>query len=272
MNISAVVPTYGRYSLLRETVAFWLLQTHREKELVLVNSNPVPIVLDKSLDPRIRVVNTDLTTAGNLGDATNLAVASASTGSDLIQVWADDDWYLPWFMQISHDNFNPNADDAWKPSRSWFYSAGERKTHLSVNNYECGITFRATDIQKWQFPPLAGDAHASYVANLVARKRLGQAELGWQSPYVFLWNNNSHHISGSVGNKLTAAQNSQSFFDRNTDHGNRVPLTPDWHMAKERFKLLHLACRAELSKDDWDRQFVALFKDPIGPQTFPQYE
>jgi len=58
MKVSCVCCTYGRFTLLKRSVACWLNQDYDDAELIIFNTAKEPLSLGKSLHDRgIRLIN-----------------------------------------------------------------------------------------------------------------------------------------------------------------------------------------------------------------------
>lgn len=92
--VSCLCPTYGRFTLLRQSLACFLAQQYEPKEFIILNDHPQPISCDY---PGVRVVNAE-TRFPNMGQKRQ-ALLELARGEWACQ-WDDDDFYLPW--HVSH--------------------------------------------------------------------------------------------------------------------------------------------------------------------------
>lgn len=92
-SVTAMCPTYGRTSLLEESIESFLRQDYEgPKELVVVNDLPDQTLELPDCPANIKVVNLPFR-CSNLGEKRN-AVARLSSG-ELLMTWSDDDIHLP---------------------------------------------------------------------------------------------------------------------------------------------------------------------------------
>lgn len=118
--VSCLCPTYARPQLLRETIWSFLQQDYPNKELVIVNDHPEPIVLDRDY-PGVVIYNLPQRFSC-LGEKRNYVVQVAS--SDLLLNWDDDDLYLPWRISQMVQRFLAFPQRSFiKPTQAW------RSTH-----------------------------------------------------------------------------------------------------------------------------------------------
>lgn len=107
-KISCICPTRGRFGVLRESISFFLLQDYPNKELIIFNNHPEPIIPHpKLIKHNIKVIN-----AGDYsGKSMELVYAHAmkyiSDDADYVAVWDDDDMYFPWHLS---DNISKLID------------------------------------------------------------------------------------------------------------------------------------------------------------------
>ena len=112
-KVSCICPTYNRIAtnpkLLNETVQSFLLQNYDNKELIILNDNPLQTIIFDH--PQVIVVNHN-SRFPTLGDKYNYAINEISTG-DYICCWEDDDISLPHRLLYSvkyiqnYSYFNP---------------------------------------------------------------------------------------------------------------------------------------------------------------------
>lgn len=85
--------SYGRV-LAAEAIESFLRQTYQEKELFIVNTHPLPLVLDKEYD-NIRVFN--VSGFSHLSNVVRFAISLVRT--PVYCFWHDDDIFLPWHLE-----------------------------------------------------------------------------------------------------------------------------------------------------------------------------
>jgi len=241
MKVSSLVPTYGRFSLLRETLAFFLMQDHPEKELVILNDGPQPIVCKS---PEVRVLN--VPPQPNLGVIWE-QLRDASTG-ELLSIWTDDDWYLPWHSSMAHKHI---TGVAWKPSRSWCCMLRSNDFTLTGNVFESSVTIHR-EAYYFELKESYGEKFYVQMNALSAKGDLTTTELNWEAPYVFLWDDGGHHDSGVPLNGRTDEERRADWKSQVTDFANGRELTPDFAGASKRFDALVAGTKSKLTPKDWD--------------------
>jgi predicted O-methyltransferase YrrM len=121
--VSCIMPTYGRPKLVPESVAMFLAQDYRNKELIILNDCPGQEFV-ASL-PGVLVIN-DPARHPTLGEKRNAAI-EAARGS-LIAVWDDDDVYLPWRLSYCVKRMQELRTPFLLPHEYWAYW-GEEVLH-----------------------------------------------------------------------------------------------------------------------------------------------
>ncbi len=147
--ITALCPTYGRFELLRDAVACFLLQTYRPRRLLILNDAPEPLRLTERGNTLrlpgciIEVWNADsrYETLGHKRQALLTAAWGSlrsveggklegyrptsgpnpfgATGA-LAAHWDDDDWYLPWHLRQCVEALEDSGADCVKPRGAWW--------------------------------------------------------------------------------------------------------------------------------------------------------
>jgi hypothetical protein len=193
MKIDCLMGTYGRHSLVCESLACFLQQSLISNATLLIyNQHPVPLSFEH---PRVRIVNEQLA-AGPLRYIRQRMLALADPSAELIHFWEDDDLYLPWHLEDCMKRIGDNA--AWKPAKCWM---SMRNTQFSceTNMFEGSWVFRAEHLKAAPF-----DTHPDYIdhpAHLQTLEagRLASTDLGGRTSYIYRWANGSEHLSGYGG-------------------------------------------------------------------------
>jgi len=236
--VSCLTATYGRYKFLTEAVSCFLAQDYPEKELIILNNHPVPIVCEYS---NVLVLNEPY--YETLGDCRNRLIGAAR--GEFIRTWDDDDLYLP--FAISQGVENIGDAPAWKPLYGWGWNVEKDKMYLSGNKYEASWTVRRDVALKFQYLECSGgNEHNSLERGL---KSLGGIVKGDVEPsYVYRLGSGLIRISGSLNKNDLSRETTLARTDRwkrkNTDHGNCAPI--------ERVSLKHYWQRIEKAKDELD--------------------
>jgi hypothetical protein len=214
-KISVLLPTYGRFSRLRQSLAFFLNQGYSDKEMIILNDSPEPIILDKDIPSFVKIINTP--PQPNLGIIWNILKEEAS--GELVSIWSDDDWYLPWHLEYAQQNL---TREGWKPSPCWYVQYNSKKCTLEHNLFEASLT-----IKKECFQPTMeyGTELYKFVVEGVNNGSITSNNMGNLTPYAFLWDDGGFHISGD---KHTP----ESWRPNNLDFPKGRKLTPDFESAK----------------------------------------
>jgi len=127
------MPTLGRFKLAQRAISFFLKQTYENKELVVFNEGPVPLVVNEII-PNVKIVNTQQTFHG-FNEVLTEAVKHCD--GDLINMWEDDNGMFPWFLE---DTIKAKKKKGAKSESSWMWSGDEELT-LTRNYLEASIIF-----------------------------------------------------------------------------------------------------------------------------------
>jgi|GEM_PF-1364508 len=121
--ISCVMPTFGRPSLVNESIALFLQQDYPHKELVIVNDCPGQILSCEI--PGIRVFNYR-PKFKTLGEKRNATARHAH--GDILANWDDDDVYLPWHLTTIYESMWLTGAHFFRPAQFLAYW-GEESLH-----------------------------------------------------------------------------------------------------------------------------------------------
>jgi glycosyltransferase involved in cell wall biosynthesis len=239
MLVSCLTATRGRYSFLVEAVSCFVKQDWPERELIILNNHPVPIVCNL---PRVTVLNEPY--YETLGDCRNRLLGVAR--GEFVRTWDDDDLYLP--FAISQGVENIGDAPAWKPLYNWGWHVEKDKMYLSGNKYEASWTVRRDVAMKFQYLECSGgNEHNSLERGL---RSLGGIIKGDVEPsYIYRLGSGLVRISGSLNKKDLSRETTLARTARwerhNKDHGNCVPIEP--------VNLNHYWERVERAKNELDK-------------------
>lgn len=246
-KIACLTATYGRYQMLRETIAAFLAQDWPNKELIVLNTHPVEIQsTDELSDQGVVILNRDEPDLNSLG-ACREFLLNQSQGADYIRTWDDDDLYLPWTLS-QNMAFIGNAA-AWKPSRSWFFNGSENKLELMGNNMEASILFRRSAVEQIGYRRSEGDEHVPLLEGMDLFGGIRTNEMFSYASYCYRWGTHDQgHASAHIGHpEMTLEQRIEDWKARNKDTGGGVPITPDTEAYNR--KCDELMERAETDKE-----------------------
>jgi glycosyltransferase involved in cell wall biosynthesis len=129
-GISCLCLTYGRPSLLEESIECFKQQTWAgRKELLIINDLPEQKLLFD--DDEVMIVNLDRRVR-TLGEKRNLSVALARY--DCLFIWDDDDIYLPWRLEETM-KYLPERR-FFKSAAAWVTNRGVLKAEPVLENIE----------------------------------------------------------------------------------------------------------------------------------------
>jgi glycosyltransferase involved in cell wall biosynthesis len=129
-GISCLCLTYGRPSLLEESIECFKRQTWTgRKELLIINDLPDQKLLFD--DDEVVIVNLNRRVR-TLGEKRNLSAALARY--DYLFIWDDDDIYLPWRLDETM-KYLPERR-FFKSAAAWVINRGVLKTEPAVENIE----------------------------------------------------------------------------------------------------------------------------------------
>ena len=175
--VSCLCPTYGRFEKLQEAVSCFVAQDYANKEMIILNSHPVPIHTDL---PQVRVINDP--SLFFLGDIHNRLLDEAK--GELVRTWDDDDLYLPWAVSQGVSMIPANKV-AWKPMFSWSWRKG-RDPMLWGNYYEASTTWRTEFMRSVRFEPGTACRNYRRILDKVAEIRgIAKTDMGREASYVY---------------------------------------------------------------------------------------
>lgn len=220
MKVSCLTATYGRYRVLCEAVTCFIQQDYQDKELVILNNHPVPLVCDL---PQVTVFNEPV--YPSLGDCRNRLLELAT--GEFVRTWDDDDLYMPW--SISQGVENIGKAPAWKPKHSWGWQVAEDRIYLNGNKYEASWTTRTDVARRFGYIKLSGGNEHNSLEN--GLKELGGIVKGEVKPsYCYRWGSGLVRISGSLNkNDLsveTLRKRTERWKTHNDDTGQGKPIEP----------------------------------------------
>ena len=206
LMISFICTTYRRFTCVERIVAQYYAQTHKDKQLIIFNTDTeYPYELG-FVDPSIKIINNavDYVTGEpykNRGEICRDAVVHAN--GDYFMLADDDDIYLPWHMQQAYDGILANGKDAWKPEQSFF--ANKAGIHLVKNTLEASVIVKMHRIRQIGFrTDLTGYEGLSWYTKLRDEKQLDEHNSYYVPSYCFNWSDPAeiagHKQSGDINN------------------------------------------------------------------------
>ena len=232
--VSCLCCTHGRFTVLREALACFLMQDHGYRELIILNNHPVPVYLPGGKNSfcreepdgeimEIYIVN-EAYDFKTLGEIRQRCLDAASQHTDYIRPWDDDDLNMPWALS---DAVAAIGDaPAFKPKRSWTSYADERY-ELNENNFEASYLFDAQLVRDNGYDTSRHSGEQFKLVDAVNRRGGARiVDLGIETPLVARWENGLHHVSGGGSGDGKDEERRQLWVERNQDTGEGEYLTP----------------------------------------------
>lgn len=206
-KVSCVMTTYGRFSTVERSIGFWLKQDYKNKELIILNTAPVPLTLSDELeDCGIKIINQSCETGTNI-PYTNVGkiredALRYSTG-DIYICWDDDDMFLPFHIKNGVRHLIECGKDAWMPKRSMFTGNGGDSFMYAQNAFEASVLVWIDAIWRYGFLYENGSEHLSWRRGLVDDDQLDENfDVNPLESYVYIWGEkeSTHKQSGDIDN------------------------------------------------------------------------
>lgn len=206
-KVCAVMCTYGRFEIVRQSITMFIAQDYPNKELVIFNTAQTPLVLDDSLSYRgdIRVVNQTTKSNGedyaSLGDVRNSSLEHAD--GDLYICWDDDDLFMPWHISQAVENYIQCDELAWKPDVSYMSTNGGNSFKGIVgNSMEASFVVDMTQIKKCGFSTnKSGAEHVD--GGWLSQTSWRQQDVSPFESYGYIWGDTRapHKTSGTINDE-----------------------------------------------------------------------
>ena len=225
--VTCLCPTYGRFSLLRESLACFHAQDYPNKMLLILNDAEIPIERAE-YETMCKVVIWNCPGRfANLGEKRQALLELATT--PLVAHWDDDDFYLPWHLSRSVKALLMRPAMRCVKSRGAWYMVGKvpdiqcRGIHHNVFEGSM-VFFRKDALELGGYPPL----HSGQAKALMDRfEKTGQLykipdNYGCPPSYVYRWGQGVGHVSAYKNKSDSLAR----FRAENQDFGKGQILTP----------------------------------------------
>ena len=154
-KVVCLMPTLGRFRIAERSISFFLAQTYENKELVVYNQSPVPMIADF---PQVKVVNVHREFSG-LSEVYTEALKFCD--GDLINMWDDDNGAFPWLLE---DTIRHKTRKGAKSEKSWVWS--QEKLTTGQNLLEPSIVFDIDVIREIGFTPGKSFVHTKWFYHL----------------------------------------------------------------------------------------------------------
>lgn len=199
------MPTYGRAKTVERSIAFFLEQDYENKELIIIDTSPMPLVFGPDLrarkDIRYFWLRFDCQTFRyytNTGSIRRDGIKLAT--GDLYIGWDDDDLWAPFHISQAIENFQEakGRDEkivAWKPKFSLYSGDGGKTFRRSNNNMEASII---ADIKSVFFTPTTGPEMVAWLEGVRERGEIAVSDV--RPSYCYFWGDGLHKQSGDIWN------------------------------------------------------------------------
>lgn len=219
--VTCVCCTRGRWACVCEALTYFLLQDYPDKELIIFNTDAVPLRIAPEIEglAAVRVVNAPGEYT-SLGHARTAAMEHAR--GDFYNCWDDDDLWLPWHLSQAMRRVRDTGCLAWKPRKSWWTSDGGKTYEPTENAMEASVVVRTDALKRYGFRDGSGDEHVPWMGGVQEDGGFLVEDVGPMMSYAYQWGQGLHHMSGRLGQP-------GNFQDHNltcADHGSGRPLRP----------------------------------------------
>lgn len=227
--ISCKCSTYGRTSLLEESLESFLRQEYPgKKELIIVNDYPEQKLFFEHPDVKIFNFGIPFET---LGEKENFAVSQCS--HDIIAVWDDDDIGLPNHLSNIAKYFIEGSDLLHWKNGGMFNEPNDFKI-VSIGN--CGLVFSKSIYNKiggyskedWGYD-MSIVVKINKISNNIVLASPPDNEVSW----IYMWGGRTYHLSGYAGqNKKEVINAYRDYIEQQKNKGKiqtgDVILNPNW--------------------------------------------
>jgi len=204
-KVCAVLCTYGRFEIVRQSITMFLSQDYKNKELLIFNTAEVPFELGPELLHRkdVRVVNQKAKSDGTpftcLGDVRNAALEHAE--GDIYVCWDDDDVFFPWHLSQCMKHYCEVPQLAWKPDVSYFsHDGGQSFVGVMGNAMEASFVVHMDTIKEHGFSTeRSGGEHVD--GGWLSLTEHAEKNISPFESYGYVWGDDRapHKTSGNIG-------------------------------------------------------------------------
>lgn len=241
MKISCLMGTYGRHAMASESLSCFLDQDYEDKELIILNQHPVPLVFDH---PQVKIYNVDAKEVPTLQSIRRRCLEYAT--GDYIHFWDDDDLMLPFHLSNYVKYIKNNL--VWKPfevlmsnynKEYHVVSSNMEATHLINREFALSIPIDTHDC----------DDHSLFaqISDKLKVEVIPHSEIS----YVYRWANNSYHLSGAYGNK-TMEERVDLSRKTSTDTGDGKSMI-HYNMYEKRWEQMLEQIPGRFNPDEFDK-------------------
>lgn len=251
-GISCFTSTYGRTWCLEEQIQSFLNQDYQgPKQLVILNDYvEQELVFDH---PEVKIINHS-ERIKPLAAKFNMNVDLCDY--DIVAVWEDDDFHLPWHLSYGQKNMK---NDVYHAGVAWVHTGRNKPLHYAGNYFHSSHIFTKdlfNTVGKYTISDI--DNCALDVSLMSKFNRLighyTQKPLPEDISYIYRWGCGSYHGSG-WGTKITnmsdlAGQAIESQKKQGIVKTGRIDLKPQWienytELAKQATEAFYAATRSD---------------------------
>lgn len=224
-SVTCLCPTYGRFHLLRQSVACFLIQDYPYVRLLILNDSQHPIRRGAHVD-EIEIINAD-ERYPNLGAKRQALLEETWANYEAVAHWDDDDLYLPWHLGELMARFNSERPALVQPSTAWIQTDARNITYSNLSEHPFEGTMvidREAALRIGYFQRDSGQCLKIWRSLCWHRQAVEVPE----ATYIYRWG-----FGGNVSQPTTEDRR-EAFAKRNTDFSDE-PLIPcsdarDWAM------------------------------------------
>jgi glycosyltransferase involved in cell wall biosynthesis len=226
--VSCICTTYGRFTAMRRMLTCFDRQDYPNRELIILNTAPVRLSLDRVRRDYVKIWNEPQETVSgkpwtNVGEIRAAALAYAS--GDIFCLFDDDDIYLPYHISQGVQKLLECGKEAWKPKRS-LHSLNDGLTFdYCENTLEASVFAKMDSIREFGFLPETGSENLSWYDGIKNRGGICVDPEGIPS-YSYNWGSQiaNHKQSGDMRNPCNFENHKRA----STDFGQGKLLRPDY--------------------------------------------
>ena len=206
-KVCAVMCTYGRFQVIRDSITMFLIQDYKNKHLVIFNTAETPLAPDEFLrdHSEVTIINQSCKENGQpfscLGDVRNEALNHAD--GDIYICWDDDDLFLPWHISQGVEHLLKCGKIAWKPDVSyWSRKGGDVFKGMMGNSMEASFLVGMDHIKSLGFSTKRSGAEHVDGGWLDRTEFVAESISPFES-YGYVWGDPRapHKTSGHIGDE-----------------------------------------------------------------------
>jgi glycosyltransferase involved in cell wall biosynthesis len=206
-KFSAVMCTYGRFTVVERTLNCFLQQTYPNKELIIYNTDVDSPYIDdgcKLLPHGVLIINNNIDFVTkepytNVGAIRRDALTFA--GGDYTCCFDDDDIFLPHYIQQGINRVQETGLPFFKPELSFFYCGNVLQ--LVRNTMEASVCCDINKVREYGYLLETGSEGLGWYTKARDNRELNEYDKHYIPSYCFNWNDGEemkapHKQSGNI--------------------------------------------------------------------------